>query len=58
MVAAATFSTIRANSVTREGNTWGVLKLTLRADGYDWQFIPSAANGYTDSGSGSCHGTP
>jgi hypothetical protein len=33
----------------------GVLKLTLRPNGYDWQFIPVAGDTFTDGGSGSCH---
>ena len=32
---------------------FGVLKLTLSADGYDWEFIPVA--GQRDMGSGRCH---
>ena len=35
--------------------TWGVLKLTLHTNSYDWEFIPIATGGYTDSGSGQCH---
>jgi hypothetical protein len=31
-----------------------VLKLTLKAGGYDWQFMP-ATGSFTDSGSGTCH---
>jgi hypothetical protein len=38
-----------------QGHTHGVLKLTLRSDGYDWDFIPVSGNGFSDSGSGSCH---
>jgi hypothetical protein len=33
---------------------FGVLKLTLRAGGYDWSFLPVAGQSYSDSGSGSC----
>jgi hypothetical protein len=43
----------------RDNTTYGVLKLTLRDGGYDWQFIPDtqAGNGkFTDSGTGTCHG--
>jgi len=32
-----------------------VLKLTLGAGTYSWQFIPVAGQSFTDSGSGSCH---
>jgi hypothetical protein len=31
-----------------------VLKLTLHATGYDWQFVPVAGSTFTDSGSDSC----
>jgi hypothetical protein len=34
-------------------SAFGVLKLTLAADGYDWQFVPVSGPG--DSGSGRCH---
>jgi hypothetical protein len=48
---------IRADSrrESADGGTYGVLKLTLRATGYGWQFIPEAGKTFTDSGSGSCH---
>jgi hypothetical protein len=41
--------------VVRNASTWGVLKLTLRAGGYDWQFVPVAGKSFTDAGSGTCH---
>jgi hypothetical protein len=44
-----------ANSEVRSAEGFGVLKLTLRAGSYDWQFLPEAGNTFTDSGSGSCH---
>jgi hypothetical protein len=34
--------------------TQGVLKLTLRPQGYDWQFIPTTGS-FSDSGSAPCH---
>jgi hypothetical protein len=37
------------------GRSHGVLKLTLRPDAYDWQFIPVPGGSFTDSGSGTCH---
>ena len=46
--------TPKPNSQVRQNNTYGVLKLTLKAGGYDWQFIP-ATGSFTDSGSGTCH---
>jgi acid phosphatase type 7 len=39
----------------RQDHTWGVLKLTLMATGYDWKFLPVAGKTFTDSGSGACH---
>jgi acid phosphatase type 7 len=45
---------IHPNSETRAA-VYGVLKLTLKRDRYDWQFIPIAGSTYTDSGSGTCH---
>ncbi len=50
-----TFGSIQPNSEVREGNTYGVLKLTLHAASYDWQFVPVSGSTFTDSGTGSCH---
>jgi hypothetical protein len=49
------FATIAANSEVRNASTFGVLKLTLRAGGYDWRFVPVAGQSFTDAGSGACH---
>ncbi|MGH9035635.1 MAG: DUF7594 domain-containing protein, partial [Acidimicrobiia bacterium] len=35
---------------------FGVTKLTLHADSYDWQFVPIAGQTFTDSGTTACHG--
>jgi hypothetical protein len=37
------------------GDVFGVLKLTLRPNGYDWNFVSIAGQTFTDSGSGTCH---
>jgi calcineurin-like phosphoesterase family protein len=50
-----TFVAPHANSEVRNADGFGVLKLTLRPSGYDWQFIPEAGKSFTDSGSGNCH---
>jgi acid phosphatase type 7 len=42
------------NSELRIAGVNGVLKLTLKVDGYDWQFIPTATD-VSDAGSGPCH---
>ena len=45
---------MKANSEVR-GAAHGVLKLTLRPDGYDWDFLPTAAYAFHDAGSGRCY---
>jgi hypothetical protein len=42
------------NSEVRNGDTFGVLKLTLHADSYDWQFVPEGGKTFTDLGSQTC----
>jgi acid phosphatase type 7 len=49
------FTEPHANSEVRNADAFGVLKLTLSANGYDWQFIPEAGKTFTDSGTGTCH---
>lgn len=49
------FKTPLANSEVRSNDTHGVLKLTLRPTGYDWEFVPVAGATFRDAGSGSCH---
>ncbi len=52
------WSTIRADSEVRNNSTFGVLKLTLHSNSYDWQFLPEAGQTFTDSGSSTCNGPP
>jgi acid phosphatase type 7 len=49
------WSTIRANSLVRDRSAFGVLKLTLHANSYDWGFLPEAGKTF-DSGSTTCNG--
>ena len=49
------FGEPKPNSELRDATAFGVLKLTLKPKGYDWQFIPEPGKGFTDSGSGKCH---
>jgi hypothetical protein len=49
------FGQAEAASEVRDATAFGVLKLTLKPDGYDWEFIPEEGKSFTDSGSGSCH---
>lgn len=44
-----------ANSQALNGDTYGVLKLTLAAKSYRWQFVPVAGGTFRDSGSAACH---
>jgi hypothetical protein len=46
---------IAANSEVRSANAFGVLRMTLHPDGYDWQFVPAAGSTFADSGSSPCH---
>src|SRR6266705_109295 len=46
------------NSEVREWETFGVLKLTLTAGKYAWEFIPEEGKTFRDSGSGVCHNQP
>ncbi|HVL53673.1 MAG TPA: metallophosphoesterase [Vitreimonas sp.] len=43
-----------ANSEIREAGTFGVLRLALGADRYQWDFIPVAGRTFRDSGTGVC----
>jgi len=49
------FDTPLPSSEVRNSDTYGVLKLTLRETGYDWEFVPVAGSTFTDSGSTNCH---
>jgi hypothetical protein len=44
-----------ANVEKSNDDTFGVLRLTLRATSYDWKFVPVAGKSFTDTGSTSCH---
>jgi calcineurin-like phosphoesterase family protein len=46
---------VAANSEMRSIEGFGVLKLTLRAGGYDWQFMSEAGKTFADSGRTTCH---
>jgi chitodextrinase len=45
-------------SRARDDTSHGILKLTLRRDTYDWQFVPVPGDQFTDSGSGACQPAP
>jgi len=46
------------NSEIGDGNSFGVLKLTLHPASYSWEFIPDEFGEFQDAGSGNCHGPP
>jgi hypothetical protein len=48
------FPRIQPNSEVRDSSSYGVLKLTLREAGYDWEFVSAPAGAIRDSGSGVC----
>jgi acid phosphatase type 7 len=44
------------NSEVQQATTHGVLRLTLRPDDYDWEFVPAPDEPpFTDKGTGKCH---
>jgi hypothetical protein len=47
-----------ANSEVRDAVTYGVLKLTLHAASYDWQFVPAGIGTFTDTGTAGCVSLP
>ncbi|HEX8860227.1 MAG TPA: metallophosphoesterase [Actinomycetes bacterium] len=49
------FKAAQPNSQVRNGDTFGVLELTLHPTGYSWRFVPEAGKTFTDSGSTACH---
>jgi acid phosphatase type 7 len=48
-------NTRQPGSEVSDNATHGVLKLVLKDNGYDWQFLPVAGSTFTDSGSAQCH---
>ena len=52
------FGTILPTSEVRNSSTYGVMKFTLHASSYDWQFVPIAGQTFTDSGTAPVHAAP
>ena len=48
------FGTPLPNSLVRYNDSAGVIKFTLYADGYEWEYIP-VTDGFSDSGYDACH---
>jgi hypothetical protein len=49
------FEGVQRNSEKRNAAAYGVLKLTLRPDHYEWQFVPTTPEGFSDAGAAGCH---
>ena len=45
---------LRPSSEVR-GSAFGVIRMTLKARGYDWAFLPDTPGAFSDAGSGACH---
>jgi hypothetical protein len=48
-------SSAKPNSEVRQNNTFGVMKLSLSATSYAWQFIPETGKTFGDAGTQACH---
>jgi hypothetical protein len=48
------FGTIQRNSEVRKSGSYGILKLTLHAGSYEWEFVPTSGS-FSDSGTTACH---
>lgn len=45
----------KINSEVSNNNTFGVLKMVLKENSYEWEFLPVAGSNFTDHGKGECH---
>jgi len=48
-------SNVFPTSEAREGRTYGILKLTLSATSYSWEFVGVPGSTFTDTGTTNCH---
>jgi hypothetical protein len=48
---------VAPNSEARQAADYGVLELTLHADGYEWRFV-AVGGAFTDAGAALCHRAP
>jgi len=51
------FAAAAPNSGVRQASSFGVLELTLGADGYDWRFAGEPGSSFSDAGSDGCQGS-
>jgi len=47
---------VKPHSEVRNVTSHGVVKFTLQATSYDWEFVPIAGQSFRDRGSAPCHG--
>jgi hypothetical protein len=47
---------VEPTSEVRGVKTFGVIRLGLHAESYDWRFVPAPGQAFTDAGSEACHG--
>jgi len=47
---------LEPNSQVTNGQTYGILAVTLHPHSFDWRFIPEPGSTFTDSGTQACHG--
>ncbi len=52
------FPGLLPESEAHNSGAFGVIRFSLRPDGYNWTFLPVEGETYTDSGSGVCHPAP
>jgi hypothetical protein len=45
----------KTNSVVINNTTHGILRMVLKDNGYEWEFMPVDKDGFTDHGTGLCH---
>jgi hypothetical protein len=43
------------HSEASSNTSFGVLKLQLKSFGYDWEFLPTEKDGFSDRGAALCH---
>jgi hypothetical protein len=46
---------LRTSNVEKQGNVWGLLKLTLDPASYKWEFVPVTTGAFADTGETACH---
>lgn len=52
------FGEIQPNSEVRNADVFGVLRLALHPDHYEWGFMSVEGSSFGDNGSGTCHDAP